>query len=40
MFYANMTSAPTRMNRDSEHYFKTVYNNEIYYICDDTICVQ
>ena len=38
IFYANMTTAPTYMSANSEHYLKTVYNNEIYYVCDDTTC--
>ncbi len=38
IFYANMTTAPTYMSANSEHYFKTVYNNEFYYVCDDTTC--
>ena len=38
IFYANMTTVQTYMSANSEHYFKTVYNNEIYYVCDDTMC--
>ena len=36
IFYANMTTTPTYINKDSTHYFKTIYNNTVYYICDDT----
>ena len=36
IFYANMTITPTYMNKDSTHYFKTIYNDTVYYICDDT----
>ena len=38
VFYANMTTIPTLMNRDSEHYLKIKYDNTIYYVCDDTMC--
>jgi hypothetical protein len=38
IFYTNMTTTPTYMNKDSTHYFKTIYNDTVYYICDDTIC--
>ena len=38
IFYANMTTIPTYMNRDSEHYLKLEFNNTIYYVCDDTTC--
>jgi hypothetical protein len=37
-FYANMTTIPTYMSKDSTHYLKTIYNDQIYYICDDTTC--
>ena len=36
IFYANMTTTPTVMSIGSAHYFKTIYNNTVYYICDDT----
>ncbi len=36
IFYANMTTEPTLMNRDSEHYLKLEFNNTVYYVCDDT----
>lgn len=41
IFYANMTTTRTRMNKDSTHYFhaKTA-DNVHYYICDDTTCPQ
>ena len=36
IFYANMTTEPTLMNKDSEHYLKLEFNNTVYYVCDDT----
>ena len=36
IFYANMTTTPTRMNAGTEHYLKIEYDNTIYYVCDDT----
>ena len=36
VFYANMTTTPTYMTAGSSHYFKTIYNNQTYYICDAT----
>jgi hypothetical protein len=36
IFYANMTTTPAYMNKDSEQYFKTIYNDTVYYVCDDT----
>ena len=36
IFYANMTTTRTVMTAGSSHYFKTIYNNTEYYICDDT----
>ncbi|MBR3510967.1 MAG: hypothetical protein IKN73_02795 [Alphaproteobacteria bacterium] len=36
VFYTNMTTTPTYMTSGSSHYFKTIYNNTEYYICDDT----
>ena len=36
VFYANMTTEPTLMNKDSEHYLKLEFNNTVYYVCDDT----
>ena len=36
VFYANMTTTPTRMNNATEHYLKIEYDNQIYYVCDDT----
>lgn len=40
VFYANMTTVQTVMTAGSSHYLKTIYNNEIYYVCDDTSCPQ
>ena len=40
VFYANMTTTPTYMTAGSQHYFKTIYNNTEYYICDATSCPQ
>ncbi|MBR3510782.1 MAG: hypothetical protein IKN73_01840 [Alphaproteobacteria bacterium] len=40
VFYANMTTTQTVMTAGSQHYFKTVYNGMVYYICDDTSCPQ
>ena len=40
IFYANMTTEPTLMNKDSEHYLKLEYDNTVYYVCDDTMCAQ
>ena len=37
VFYANMTTTPTYMTSGSTHYFKTIYNEQVYYICDDTM---
>lgn len=36
IFYANMTTTPTYMNKDSEHYLHINYDNKDYYVCDDT----
>ena len=36
IFYANMTTTPTRMNNTTDHYLKIEYNGVIYYVCDDT----
>ena len=36
VFYANMTTTPTRMNNATEHYLKIEYDGTIYYVCDDT----
>jgi uncharacterized repeat protein (TIGR02543 family) len=36
VFYANMTTDPTYMSSEYAHYMKTIYNNQVYYICDDT----
>lgn len=38
VFYANMTTTQTVMTAGSSHYFKTIYNDTEYYICDDTVC--
>ena len=40
VYYANMTTVPTVMTAGSSHYFKTIYNNTEYYICDNTSCPQ
>lgn len=40
IFYANMTQIRTRMNKDSEHYFRVRWQDNDYYICDDTMCPQ
>ena len=41
IFYANMTTVRTKMNKDSSHYLhvKTA-DNVHYYVCDDTTCPQ
>ena len=41
VFYANMTTERTSMNKDSSHYLhvKTA-DNVHYYVCDDTTCPQ
>ena len=36
VFYANMTTIPTRMNNATERYLKIEYDGIIYYVCDDT----
>ena len=36
VYYANMTTVPTVMNRDSTHFLKIKYNSIEYYVCDDT----
>lgn len=36
VYYANMTTIPTVMNRDSTHFLKIKYNSTEYYVCDDT----
>ena len=38
IFYANMTTVRTRMNKDSIHYFHVQWGNNDYYVCDDTMC--
>ena len=38
IFYANMTTTRTRMNKDSTHYFHAQWADNHYYICDDTTC--
>ena len=40
VFYANMTTVRTRMNKDSSHYFHVQWDNNDYYVCDDTMCPQ
>ena len=40
IFYANMTTVRTRMNKDSSHYFHVQWDNNDYYVCDDTTCPQ
>ena len=36
VFYANMTTVPTRMNAGTEHYLKIEYDGVVYYVCDDS----
>lgn len=36
IFYANMTTVPTYMNKDSSHYLHILYEGYDYYVCDDT----
>ena len=36
VYYANMTTVPTVMNRESTHFLKINYNSTEYYVCDDT----
>lgn len=36
IFYANMTTVPTYMNKDSSHYLHIQYEGDDYYVCDDT----
>ena len=36
VFYANMTPIPTRMNKDSVRYFHSQWDDNHFYICDDT----
>lgn len=36
IFYANMTTTPTYMNKDSSHYLHILYEGVDYYVCDDT----
>ncbi len=38
IFYANMTTIETVMNKDSVQHLKIKYNNTDYYVCDDTTC--
>jgi hypothetical protein len=40
IFYANMTTVRTTMNKDSSHYFHVQWGNNDYYVCDDTTCPQ
>ena len=37
VFYANMTTTRTVMTAGSSHYLKTIYNNAVYYMCDDSV---
>ena len=37
IFYANMTTIQTPMNKDTSQYLKINYNDTIYYACDDTV---
>ena len=39
IFYANMTTTPTYMNKDSTHYLHILYEGDDYYVCDDTTYV-
>ena len=36
VFYANMTTTPTRMNNATDHYLKIEYDGMLYYVCDDS----
>ena len=36
VFYANMTTTPTPTNSATEDNLKMIYNNTVYYVCDDT----
>lgn len=36
IYYANMTTVPTVMTRDSARFLKIMYNSTEYYVCDDT----
>ena len=36
VFYANMTTTQTPMNRDTTRQLKIEYDNNLYYVCDDT----
>jgi len=36
IFYANMTTSSTYMNKDSSHYLHILYEGVDYYVCDDT----
>ena len=36
VFYANMTTTATPMNSATEQYLKIMYNDTVYYVCDDT----
>ena len=36
VYYANMTTVPTVINRDSARFLKIMYNSTEYYVCDDT----
>lgn len=38
IFYANMTTIETVMNKDSTQHLKVRYNDTDYYVCDDTTC--
>jgi hypothetical protein len=38
-FFANMTKTRTTMNKDSIHYFPVDWDNNNYYVCDDTTYV-
>ena len=38
VFYANMTTERTKMNKDSSRYLHINLNGIHYYVCDDTIC--
>ena len=38
-YHANMTMTPTYMTSGSEHYLKVIYDNETYYVCDNTTYV-
>ncbi len=39
-WYANMIENQTKVSSDSDRYIQIEYGNKIYYVCDDTTCLQ